>query len=270
MPSFSLKDYHSKSGIQKGRCNFFALLFMGRTGSTFVVDVYDQHPDVLFVGEALKNFGALPDSDARQEEWLRELWSTENGEKYKAIGFKTKPFDIPDKTGFIRMLDEFRPTILILRRANLLKQAISVQRIEQRAESIKQDIGEEKWAKAQVKNSTWNVFDPKQALARSRVDLEWLDGLLSWLKPATTEFYDFARELDENHGLDVVYMDYDDLLLDQSAFFEMSFHVLGVSPFQFKQRVHKYTSDRLRTAIENYEELSEHYKGTEYEHFLDD
>lgn len=243
---------------------------MGRTGSTFVVDVYNQHPDVLFEGEELKNFVGLPDSSSRQEEWLRELWSSENCQSYKAIGFKTKPFDIPDMPGFVRMLGEYRPTVLVLRRTNLLKQAVSFQRIEQRANSIRQRVGEERWAKTKIESRTWNVYDTKEDLPRSRIDFERLDGLLKWLKTATIEFYEFVRELDEDHGLDVVYIDYDDLLADQAAFFEMSFELLGVSPFQYKQRVRKYTPDRLRAAIENYEQLRKHYMGTEFEQFLDD
>lgn len=250
--------------LEKSKGNFFVLLFVGRTGSTFTIDVFNQHPDVKFEGEWIGTFKDKLDSSILQIQWIRSLFSSENTSSYYAIGFKTKFYDIPDKSAFRQSLIEFRPTILMSQRRNLIKQAISILRINRFAELKKQEMDEKRWKQSKTNNKVWNIFKQGDGIGKIRLDVQAVHGWVLEMERSAKKLQDFMNSLD----LDIIFFDYEDIIRDTPLFFEKMFRLLGVEPINFKTRVFKHTADDLSNAIENFEELQDFYNGTKYEQFF--
>ena len=196
------------------------MLFLGRTGSTFVIDVFNQHPRILFEGEWLETFKNSDDPIGNQTRWIESLWGEENRAKYCAIGFKTKTIDIPDLKAFKEQIGLFRPTILLSLRDNVIKHAISVRRIEQRAEKIKAELTPGQWETKRRTPAMWNVYDPKDSLGPTIVDVVELHKLVLWIETESDSLQQLVNELVEYTDLDVISFDYDDIIHSSNLFFK--------------------------------------------------
>ena len=241
--------------LHKPRHNFFVLLFVGRTGTSFTIDVFNQHPQVKFEGEMLETFKGKTDMSMRQTEWIKGLFSPENASQYMAIGFKIKFYDIPCQKAFRRSLREYRPTILFSDRRNVLKQAISRLRIEKFAEIKRQEMGEAEWRRFSRSNDVWNLFEKKDGIGSIKADLTELNSWVLFYEQKTKELKNFLKGLD----LDVVHYDYEDIVNDPNVFFEKMFQLLGVAPIAYETRIFKHTPDEFSIVIENFDELKKFY-----------
>jgi hypothetical protein len=63
---------------------------------------------------------------------------------------------------------------------------------------------------------------------------------------------------------------YEDLLIDERTIFARVLSFLEVQPKPLQGGTLKNTSDDLREAISNFDELRSHYLGTPYEQMLDE
>jgi hypothetical protein len=261
---YNFNNCPRNEALEKTMHNCFVLLFVGRTGSSYIIDVFNQHPQVKFEGEVLETFKGKTDMSIRQTEWIKVLFGSENASQYKAVGFKTKYYDIPCKDAFCRSLQDFRPTILFSDRRNVLKQALSRLRIEKFAEIKRQEMGEEEWRRFSRSNDIWNLFEKIVGIGKIKVDLTELNSWVLFYEQETTRLKNFLKGLD----LDVVHYDYEDIINDPQVFFEKMFRLLGVESIAYETRIFKHTPDNLSEAIENFEELKKNYAGKRLEPFI--
>jgi hypothetical protein len=81
------------------------------------------------------------------------------------------------------------------------------------------------------------------------------------------------RDLDryvESLGLPTLSLYYEDLLLHKDDILKQIFTWFKVKPLPIKSDTLKITSDDLRDAISNYDELKANYSGTPYEYMFDE
>jgi hypothetical protein len=261
---YSFDNCPKNEVLTKSKGNFFVLLFVGRTGSSFIIDVFNQHPQTKFEGEWIGTFKDRKDGSGLQTAWIRELYSAENESSFKALGFKTKFYDIPDKNAFRNSLNDFRPTVLLSQRKNILKQAISTIRIKKLAELKRYEMGEEKWQNFRFTNKMWNITRKGDGIGRIQLDLQEVHSMTLVLERSVRELNSFVNSLD----LDIITFDYEDLISDTHSFFTKMFYLLGVAPISYKTRFFKHTPDELPEAIENFRELQAFYAGTRHEKFV--
>jgi len=224
----------------------------------------NQHPAVKFEGEMLETFKGKADESARQTEWIKNLFRPENASRYKALGFKTKHYDIPDQDAFRQSLQEIRPTILFSDRKNVIKRALSRLRIEQFAEIKRREMGDEEWLESFRSEQVWNIFREKEGIGSTWIDLVRLHSWVKWYEQVADKLKTFVQSLD----LDVIHYDYEDIINDPDLFFEKIFGLLGVTPIQYETRSFKHTPDDLTKIIDNFRELQDFYTGTRFERYV--
>jgi hypothetical protein len=261
---YSFDTCPKNEALGKTGHNFFVMLFVGRTGTSFTIDVFNQHPQVKFEGEILETFKNKADMSMRQTEWIQNLFGIEKASRYKAVGFKTKYYDIPCKDAFRESLQDFRPTIIFSDRRNVLKQAVSRLRIEMFAEIKRQEMGEERWRKFSRSNDVWNLFDELDGIGSINIDLKKLDSWVLFYEQKTIKLKNYLNSLD----LDVVHYDYEDIINDTKVFFEKMFQLLGVEPIDYETKIFKHTPDNLSEVIVNFDALKKFYVGTRIQQFI--
>jgi len=224
----------------------FLVLFLGRTGSTFLVEALDAHPDVSAGYEAMVE-GRGADA-AQQLEYARAVF-TRSG--CRAVGFKTKLSDVRDQAGFVRLLQEVGARVVVLRRRNLVKLTISWFNSERIYEST----------------GDWNIYAREDAVAEPLVvDLDVFDSRLRDVESRHRRLAAYA----DDAALPTLHIYYEDLLLDRRRTLDMTFAFLGVEPFAAEGRTRKATPDDLRLVVANFDELRERYEGTRFEAMFDE
>ena len=99
----------------------FIMLISGRSGSSYLRSLINQDDRALMLGEMLTG-----KDKSEQQKIIQNFWLGQVGNKNKlAIGFKTKLGDIIDQDLFFQQLHLHNPIIIINRRKNYVKQAIS-------------------------------------------------------------------------------------------------------------------------------------------------
>ena len=261
---YSFENCPINDGLKKSGGNFFVMLFVGRTGSTFVLDVLNQHPQIKFEGEWLETFKNKPESTRLQTEWIRDLFSPADTATCQAIGFKTKFYDIPDKAAFVDSLNEFQPTILVSHRKNIIKQAISAVRIDHFADLKRQKESSETWKAGHTANEVWNIYKEGDGVGKIELDVQKIHYYVLTIEKSMNKLEAFVDTLD----LDIIHYDYKDIIGKPERFFDKMFQLFGVDPIPYKVNVFKHTPDELSEAMKNLDELQDFYAGTQYETFL--
>ncbi len=223
----------------------FVLLFMGRSGSTNLVEALASHPGIAARGEWL--FGK--DGDRQLRGARRFLTRPPQGE-YSAIGFKTKLKDVRDPEEFAGLLREVGARIILMRRRNVIKQVVSRFNSHRLYEATRD----------------WNLYDEEDRLPPATIDLTWFSGSLEEIEEEKRELESYVRDL----GVPMLSLYYEDLLVDRQATLERVFSFLGVRFEPVWGRCNKNTNDDLREAVSNFDELRSHYVGTPYEQMFDE
>ena len=221
--------------------NRFVILFVGRSGSTFLQESLDAHSSIRADGERFGAYGVISQV-RRMEEYL----TSEHG--VDAVGFKTKLRDVRSPTEFASMLHERDVRVICLLRWNLVKQAIS----HANAVRLHERTGE------------WNRRRPVD-LGKLTVEPRQLIGDMERIAAERRTLLDFVADV----GRPALVMQYEDLLSRPEESFELAFRFLGVDSEPVTSSTTKNTADDLRTAVENYEELCSALVGTGYETMLD-
>lgn len=229
----------------------FVILFEGRTGSTYLVEALDRHPEVRARKEvfaSLRNQGWLAE---HQVEWLEEyLGGPPEEEGIRAVGFKTKLRDVLDPEETARVLEEVGASAIVLLRRNRIKHLVSVFN----AMRLHEETGD------------WNLYADGGSLPPLEIDPERFDEWLQARERQREELEGYVERL----ALPTLRLTYEDLLLEEGAFFEQLFDFLGVAPRPVEGEARKATSDDLREALANFEELRARYEGTRYEPMFDE
>jgi len=228
----------------------FVILFEGRTGSTYLQETLDWHPEIVCVAEGLP---PLKESGVEtQSQWARAVLTPPFVGTNRAIGFKTKLKDVLDPKRFALLLTERQCRVILMQRQNIVKAIVS----EINARRLWETTGD------------WNLYNEKNRPPPPRIELEDFQTRLENRREREGRLRNYVDSL----SLPTLELTYEDLLIDAEETFSRVFSFLGVKPAPIlgKSGVRKATSDDLRIAIANFDELQSHYVGTGYEAMFDE
>ena len=227
----------------------FVVYCSGRDGSTLLVDLLNQLPEVHCDGEILHTRVTAP------RLYVRYCESIAPGEAY---GFKLLSYHlthtqrVSSPAGFLRHLDSSGYKIIHLRRWNLLRQILSAFYVEHRGGYA---------SGYQHQRSA----DGQPEVTRMSVDVAELDW---WLG----EFERRARD-EEAHlsGLRSLNLVYEDNLLrpeDHQSTVNRVADYLGVRPGPVQAGFARLTTDDLADFVSNHEEVVRFLEQTKYRRYL--
>jgi len=228
----------------------FVILFVERSGSTYLATLLDAHEDVLARREEFAQMRQRGAGGAEQLEWASQFFSPPLIGKHKAIGFKTKIVDILDQDGFAQLLEKNSCRIIQLYRRNAVKAAISTINAKRLHEA----------------SGNWNLLKETDRLNSFPVDLDEFERLLKERQDWDREVENFANRL----KLPSLVLYYEDMLLDEDSFKKSVFDFIGVRYLPVKGKTMKNTKDDLREAIVNFDQLRNKFVGTIYEPMFDE
>jgi LPS sulfotransferase NodH len=228
----------------------FVILFVERSGSTYLATLLDAHPQILAKREEFAHLRQRGKNGADQLDWARQFYTPPLVSQHKAVGFKTKMVDIIDPDGFARLLHDLHCRIIVLQRRNIVKAAVSTINAKRLHEA----------------SGNWNLLNDSDRLPAFPVDLDEFDRLLRERQAWDREIEEFTQRL----HLPSLQLMYEDLLVSESAFMQRVFDFIGVRYEPVTGKTLKNTRDDLRDAIVNFDELRNHYLGTRYEQMFDE
>lgn len=223
----------------------FVILFEGRAGSTHLTKLLDSHPRIRAQREVLGGLKNRNKGSAAQLEWVDGALIAPPDGTLDAVGFKTKLRDVIDQAAFADVLMRHDARIVHLERQNLVKQALS-------------GINAQKLARA---TGRYNLFDEADRLPPQHVDPEELRNNLL----RREQWQEDLRAFLEQHALPTLHITYEALLADEPSIVRDVLQFLGVRPARLRSPVLKATSDNLREAVLNFDELVASFAGTRYE-----
>ena len=225
----------------------FVLLFIGRTGSTYLTQALSSHPEIA----PGANWEPLEGKDGdKQLQAVRKLLTQPPYGWHPAVGFKTKFKVVKDPEGLAKLLRELGARIIVMQRRNSIKQVMS-------------------WLNAQrIHGATgyWNLYNKEDRLPPATIDVAEFDRRLEQVEKEKRALESYAKNME----LPTLLLYYEDLLVDQRATLERVFSFLGVRFEPVQGGAIKNTSDDLREAVSNFDELRSHYVGTPYGQMFDE
>ena len=219
--------------VSRRQVTRFVVLVPGRVGSTYLVSALAEHPQIAVEGEVLSS---LRDAGAdRQLAWSHDWWQGRAIGRARARGFKTKLRDILDSERFAAMIHDLDVRVVLMDRRNDVKHAVS--RVT--AKALHETTGK------------WNRYDDDARPAPVQIDLERFHRLLSGVVADKRHIDDYVTKLHRP----TLRIDYEDLLSDPGAIFASVQQFIGVAPRTVAGATQKNTSDNLREAVANFDEL---------------
>jgi hypothetical protein len=223
----------------------FVVVCLGRTGSTHLGSLLGSHPDIRCFGELFTDRKSTLDDvfiKSPIEDPVEYIDHMTAPLTETAIGFKLPLNSIRAHPEALRLLDKDDLRIVRLRRINLLavfasRRLLAVTKVSR---STKGDYGD-----------TTVTLDPKKCLAvfgRMEEHERYLDGLAE--------------------GKPVFDITYEDLVAGRSLDELQTF--LGVEPVTLESRFKRLRSRPLSETIDNWPEVEEALRGSQYERFLED
>ena len=228
----------------------FVVLFVERTGSTYLMTTLASHPDIEALREQFAVLRQQGKDGAGQLEWAKEFFTPPLIGEHAAVGFKTKMIDILDPDSFSALLREKQAKIIQLERRNSVKGVISTINASH----------------LHAVSGTWNLLNENDRMPSFAVSPDEFDRLIQQRKAWDQELETYVQHLD----LPTLRLWYEDLLLDEYAFFASVLEFLHVKSVPMQGRTLKNTSDDLREVITNFDELRTRYAGTRYESMFDE
>jgi LPS sulfotransferase NodH len=224
----------------------FVILFIGRSGSTYLVDALASHPEICAQWEGLLG---KKGADAQLQR-AREFFTQSPHGGYPAVGFKTKLSKVKDREGFAKLLGVMGARIILLQRRNTVKHVVS-------------------WVNSErIYDATgrWNLWTEENRLPPTTIDVAKFDRRLEQVEKGKRALESYAEGME----LPTLWLNYEDLLVDRRATLDRVFSFLGVRVEPVQGGSIKNTSDDLREALSNFDELRSHYIGTPYEQMFDE
>lgn len=221
----------------------FVILFLARSGSTYLTELLRLHPQLKCAGERFKGF------KMRQVEQIANYLSG-GGQEHSAIGFKTKLADVHDPQAFCELLRGLPAQVIHLTRRNLVKQTVSL------ARAI--DLND--------RTGKWNLYEESNRTADLKIDPAAFRRWLSGIEAGKGRLSEYVMGLD----LATLTIQYEDLLTKRDETLEMVAGFLGVAPKFATPSIKKNTPDDLRRTILNFDELRAEFGGTRFESMFDE
>jgi LPS sulfotransferase NodH len=226
----------------------FVIFFQGRSGSTFLSEALDSHPDVRCEMERL--VGLRKSGAEAQMNWLQDFLAGSQNGRAGAIGFKTKLDDVLDPKALAGLLQRIGGRIILLSRLNVIKMVVSWFNSERLFEMT----GE------------WNQYPPASALEPFEIELEKFDRRLGLVLHGKARLEAYVHSL----KLPLLQVCYEDLLTSQQRTVGRVCEFLEVEPMSLQGRCVKATNDDLRKVVANFDALHRLYEGTHYQQMLEE
>lgn len=226
----------------------FVLLFEGRTGSSYLISSLDQHPKVRAMEEGLVIL--KKEGHYAQAQWTCKALSVPILSRWGAVGFKTKLRDISDPEQFARLLQELNVKIIHMQRRNRIKVTVS----EINCNVLYQ------------RTNYYNVYKEQDQLPPISIELEHFKKILKMREDLDNRLSNYVADL----GLPILEIYYEDLLIDERSTLKNTYEFLGVPARHTRGKSFKNTSDDLRQALLNFNELRTAFAGTPYESMFDE
>lgn len=216
---------------------YFVIAFVGRSGSSYLQGLLDNHPDARCLGEIFWSLDADPAPQPARE----FLKSTVHSTNKRASGFKFGNLHILKHPEVKDVMNEFGYRAIHLRRKNRIDQYISMRL-------------------AQLNNS-WRSDQEKFRVQSFVADFAHMNHYLRLFE----EHDEFIREYIS--GYPTMSIDYDDLVQPNRYFPALDF--LDLERMQLRSPYLKQRSGSQRAALQNFDEVVAHYKGTPISNFLE-
>jgi hypothetical protein len=250
----------------------FIVIFEGRAGSTYLMDVLNHHPEitardeildrayrVLHPREKLTGVQKLYTIARRFQRGKLAEWQLKRAKslyrdrprKSRVVGFKTKLRYVVDPLGMKELLETSRIKTIVMDRNNFVQKAVAHIYGQRLYTNTKYKYGER----------AWNLFDESDRLGPQRIEVEEFDRMLCRVVALHQRLHAYADSL----RVPKLNLEYAELLRDKNGWFRSVFDFLGVEPCQLESRVLQNEPDDLRKALANFEELRAHYVGTVFE-----
>ncbi|ACL58913.1 sulfotransferase domain-containing protein [Methylobacterium nodulans] len=234
----------------------FVILAMPRTGTHYLEELLNEHPNVLSNGELLNPYDMnWPDKDRllRSDCELLELaylrYPTRSTKaKVTHVGCKINEPQFRDRPGLFGELANWpRLKVILARRRNTLESLRSLVQARQSGQ----------WLKFSSDNDATPPPRVNLSIADCEVYFKAADG-----------FHDrVARSF---ASTDMVVIEYESLILDPNACLELIWNFLGVPALQLPGRaiLQRQESRSLDQTVQNFHELRHHFAGRPYVRFF--
>lgn len=251
----------------------FVVVFLARSGSTALYGNLRQVPNIEMKAEI---FGerALPDQSEQTDDnrirYLRRYWAAfrqpgrnegapSRGFKFQ-IDRKNNQFGKPRRLANVML--EYQPKIIVLRRRNVVKQALSSLNARRLAELSKPDEG--LMSTGHITHANIKLLD-HLAQDKMSVSIEHLKAMLSGIRHGQQRLQAFADCFSDK--LEIFYEEY---AADRNGVLGevLRYLDIDVDPADVPDAYFKITSDDLSKTIANYDELQRFVANTEYESML--
>lgn len=232
-----------RSAVQR-----YVLFLIGRVGSTYLMELLNSHPNIHALSEELHDL--YEKGSAAQLEWVRQYFTPPLIGRYKVVGFNTKLEQIVDPDEFAKLMREYNCKVINLQRRNRIKGTVSYFMGKKLSEST----------------GMWGLFKDENRPSAIHIDPVAFDEHLQIREQLQR---DQDRYID-NLELPKLSIYYEDLYLNKEDVLQQIFNFFHVKPVQVKAAALKITSDDLRDAILNFDELKAKYTGSQYEKMFDE
>lgn len=259
---------------QSSTKKLIALLFTGHVGSSWLMSLLDGHPRISQLGfepvddlteigvEASPYFDRVvhgeklltfPEHVARV---LGKKWDTQPWQSFEYIAFKARVNLQLQRPFFSTWLPAAKPVVILLRRRNKIKNAIS------------------QFKRTQLNISHLLDFERTEQKRRPiRVDGQYILNQATQFTLRELRTAHYFRMLTACEGISGIEVCYEDLLPARNCadFLSALYKQLGLSQNPpLASRYHKMTVDSIRDAVENYHELTDEIRGSIFEPSLAD
>ncbi|MBN2378098.1 MAG: hypothetical protein JXD22_16995 [Sedimentisphaerales bacterium] len=225
------------------RMTKFIMLMEGRVGSSHVVQLLNNHENIICDYEKLYGL-----DDEAQKAKIAEMFSA----NAPVVGFKTKLRDVIDQDYLFDLIERDTVFTICLHRKNIIKSVVSTFY----AQKLRQETGH--YNRLKINTA---VFEP---IPLAYPDFEAHLRIRKAIDEQLIAFYD---KLTAPKTL----VFYEDLMLDEETFMRNLIDFLGLEWQPLTRSIYAKTiSDDLRDIIENFDELRSHYIGTPYEAMFDE
>lgn len=248
----------------------FIILFTARSGSTALYGNLKSLPNVTMRAEVFGNKvlpGEMEQTDDNRIKFLRRYWAPyKPGAVPRTDIFKGFKFQVTTNNAqferparLAKVASEYEPRVIVLRRQNILKQAISsinAKRLMALSKQIRQDRGS-----SHVLPEESGMIDELRKTPMV-IDFTELKEKLSSIKAA----YAKLDRLAGSFGQVPHEITYEDYLENRDAVVRGVLDHIGIDPdsYQPSDAYLKITSDRLEDVVGNYAGLKRFVDGTPY------
>jgi LPS sulfotransferase NodH len=234
----------------RGLVRRYVLLFQGRTGSSYLTELFWCDPRIRARGEHISVIRERGGGADEQLAGARGALMPPLFGRHAVVGFKVQLHEVLDTEAFADVLRAAKARVLYMQRRNKVKLTAS------------ELMG---WRLFRA-TGKWNIHRDEDRLPPARVEVEEFRAAFDERERKEKRLAAFVRRL----GLPTLEIFYEDLQKDEKGTLARVFGHFGLSPRPLKARMVKNNSDDLRAVLSNFDELRAAYAGTPHQAMFDE